>query len=99
MSNLSVEYDGVRYSIDAMEKTASWGKGVKLSIFPSGGKLLNSISYSCHPEFSQYEKYQSKTIEELTNIAMSRLVADMGTNDFRLATENGIGLLLPINNA
>jgi len=98
MSNLSIEYDEIEYSIEVDEKSALWGKGVRLSIFKADGARLNSISYSCHPEFAQFEMYQSKTIAELTEIAISRLARDMDTKDFWLATESGIGLSLPINN-
>ena len=99
MSNFSVEFNGIKYSVKSEEKSASWGHGVKLSIFKPDGTLLSSVSYSCHPEFDSFKHYQAKTIAELTEIAVSRLASDMDTTDFKTATENNIRLLLPINNA
>ena len=98
MSTLFVEHEGIKHPIDVTEKSTSWAKGVKISIYLPSGNLLNTVTYSCHPEFSQYDMYQSKDINELRSIAMSRFATDMATTDFWLATENGIGLLLPINN-
>jgi hypothetical protein len=91
-------YEGERYTIEVTDKSSSWGNGVKLSLYKSNGDLFSSISYLCHPEQEKFDEFQLKTISELEEIALSRLSTDMDTKNFKLATESGIGLLLPINN-
>jgi len=98
MSNLSIEYNGLKHSVQSEECSKPWGKGVKLSILNPDGDLLNTISYSCHPDFLDFELFQSKSITELSRIALSRVASDTRTSDFKGATENGIHLLLPFNN-
>lgn len=97
MNNFHINYKELRCSVHVIEKTSSWGKGVKISIIRPDNTLLNTITYSCLPEFDQYELYQSKTTEQLVDIALARLEADMVTEDFKLAAEYGLGLLLPFN--
>lgn len=99
MSDLSVIFNGVRYSVTAMEKYTAWGKGVRFDIFKPTGEHLNTVSYMPHPDFPDYERYQAMSLEALTKIAIVRLKREMGKNDFKQASENGTELFFPINKA
>jgi hypothetical protein len=99
MSDLSIIFNGTKYSVNVMEKYTSWGKGVRFDIFKPNGEHLNTISYICHPEYADYEMYQAMSLEALTKIAMVRLKRDLGKNNLQQASENRVELFLPINKA
>ncbi len=99
MNNLSVIFNGIRYSVTAMEKYTSWGKGVRFDVFKPNGEHINTVSYVPHPQFPDYERYQAMSLEVLTKIAIVRLKRDMGKSDFKQASESGVELFFPINKA
>lgn len=97
MECYSIEFNGENFTVQVREKSFMWAKGVEFTISKSDGALLNKISYASHPDFENFELYESYSLEKLINIAMARLESDMDTSNFRLATENGIPIILPIN--
>jgi len=89
--------ESAKYVFTVEEHTSRFGKGIKISISDKSLKSINTITYSCHSDFESYNDCQNKSLQQLSDIALERIHDDMKTKDFILATEHGIGLLLPIN--
>jgi len=54
-----------------------WGHAIDVKLFDLGGTPLGGISFACHPEFTDYERYQSMNTGELVKIVSERLRAAM----------------------
>lgn len=95
----SVEVDGKPYRLEVEDHSVSWGKGVKVTVYDSNNVYINSINYNCHPEFDDYDYFQSKSVSELVGVAVDKIVEDINSNKFKSAAESGLNLSVPINDA
>ena len=93
----TINIEEEHYNYQLIENNSFYGNGIKVFIQSKTGLPLNTICYSCHPDFERYDEYQSKSNVELARIVMTRISKDMETDNYMKATENGIGLLLAIN--
>jgi hypothetical protein len=66
-------FEASGYRCVAVRSDRPWGHGLKVNIFCDQGRLLNVISFACHPEFPEYEILQAKNTEQLVELAASQL--------------------------
>jgi len=95
--NIELEIEVGKYSLRIAEKPMHWANGIYVQIFTNQGERINAISYAAHPEFEDFDLYKNMTVDELVEVALSRIEKDIKSKDFNLGAENGIELLLPIN--
>jgi hypothetical protein len=60
-----------RYRCVTTRRDVPWGHGLKVEIFDEDGKPVNTVCFSCHPEFPEHEILQAMTTE--SNWLTSRL--------------------------
>ena len=51
----------------------AWGHSIEVDLFDLGGARFGDVSFACHPEFTDYERYQSMNTGELVQIVSERL--------------------------
>ena len=92
-----VKSESHEYLFTIENHPSQFGNGIKISIKDKKNNLINTITYSCHPDFIGFNECQNKSVQQLSDIALARIDKDIKTKDFNLATEHCIGLILPIN--
>ncbi|MDP2538125.1 hypothetical protein [Alteromonas stellipolaris] len=90
-----ISFNGDEASVVAESKDTQFGRGVRLS-FEVNGIPCNTI-FSCHPEFENYDAFNSMTHETLFNIALKKLASGVHTESILEASEHKLTLLLVIN--
>ena len=89
--------DGNGYYIIAKRADRKWGHALEMDVFDLNDSLLGRITFGCHPEFKDFEKYQSYNTERLIEIASQRVAQELPRGDFHSAWENGLALYLRFN--
>jgi hypothetical protein len=75
----------------------TWGHAMDVKLFDLGGECIGGISFACHPEFADYERYQSMNTEELVKIMSERLRTAMREGVCAEAWGQGLYLFVPFN--
>jgi len=74
-----------------------WGHAIDVKLFDLGGTRLGGISFACHPEFTDYERYQSMNTCELVQIVSERLRIAMREGSYANAWDHGFHLFERFN--
>jgi hypothetical protein len=92
-----IEVGESNYNLEFHSKPTNWSNGILVKIYNRDNEFVNSISYSSHPDFPEHDRFSQMSDVQLKQVVLSRIVADLKTDNFKLATENNIKLLLPVN--
>ena len=86
-----------KYSAELSSGESTWGKWVIARIIGDDGNHVGTIKYGCHPEFDEFEKYQTMSETGLMLEAIERVNVDIQGELFIKACELGTTLLLRFN--
>jgi hypothetical protein len=75
----------------------AWGHAIDVELFDLGGACFGRISFACHPEFTDYEKYQSMNTYGLVQIVSERLRIAMREGSYAKAWDQGSYLFVRFN--
>src|SRR5262245_21135182 len=75
----------------------TWGHAIDVKPFDLGDTRLGGISFVCHPEFTDYERYQSMNTSELVQIVSERLRTAMREGSYAEAWDYGLSLFVRFN--
>ena len=95
MDNIRVDCN--EYYFLARRADRSWGNAIDITIYSLEGQKLGSLLFCCHPEFDEFELYQSYKTNELIEIAAKRIEKDFFTDRYKEAWDMGINVLLRFN--
>jgi hypothetical protein len=68
-----------------------------VQVFAESGDLLGDVSFTCHPEFDEFEFYQRKKTDELLEIVADRLQSGMAQHQFTEIWKCGLAPTLRFN--
>ena len=91
--------DGEGFYATWRRNDRAWGHGIDVKLFDLGGIRIGGISFVCHPEFADFERYQAMTTEELVAVAIDRLRAVMHDGSYAKAWSHGLHLYLRFNSS
>jgi hypothetical protein len=75
----------------------AWGHAIEVDLFDLGGARFGGVSFACHPEFTDYERYQSMNTGELVQIVSERLRIAMREGFYAKARKQGLYLFERLN--
>ncbi|WP_420589490.1 hypothetical protein [Bacterioplanoides sp.] len=89
----ATKIDGNGYYIMAKRADKEWGHALEVDVFDLNDSLLGRITFGCHPEFKDFEKYQSYNTERLIEIASKRVAQGLLSAKYQTAWAEGLTLL------
>src|SRR5262245_28281336 len=81
----------------AWRNDRSWGPAIDVEISDLDGRVLNRVTFACHPEFSEFDVFRAKATEELLAIARERLESGRYEAALSSARTDGLALVLRFN--
>jgi hypothetical protein len=75
----------------------AWGHAIDVTLFDLGGARFGGVSFACHPELAEYERYQSMSTCELVQVVSERLRIAMREGFYAKAWNQGLYLFVRIN--
>jgi len=75
----------------------AWGHAIEVDLFDLGGACFGGVSFACHPELTDYERYQSMNTGELVQIVSERLRVAMREGFYAKAWNQGLYLFERFN--
>jgi hypothetical protein len=75
----------------------TWEHAIDVKLFDLGGTRLGGISFARHPEFTDYERYQSMNTCELVQIVSERLRIAMREGSYAKSWDHGFHLFERFN--
>jgi hypothetical protein len=97
MKRTSINVAGAVYLVSARGLEVSWGRGVHIELCDSLGVVAGHCVFVVHPEFERYEEFQSKSADELLQVALRRLEASEARLVLKAYRENRESLIFPLN--
>jgi hypothetical protein len=62
-------FESAGYRCVAIRSDRSWGHGLDVKIVGDDDQVLNTIYFSCHPEFPSHDILQAMSTEQLVELA------------------------------
>jgi|RhiMetdeSRZDD1v2_1073273.scaffolds.fasta_scaffold1039670_2 hypothetical protein len=75
----------------------AWGHAIEVDLFDLGGARFGGVSFACHPEFTDYDRYQLMNTCELAQIVSERLRIAMREGFYAKAWNQGLYLFERFN--
>jgi len=94
---IEIRIEGNNYYFIAIRNDRPWGNGIDVTVFSNDNGHLGKLSFACHPEFEDYDYYQTIDTNELINIVSQRIADDMKSGKYQKAWDAGFNLLLRLN--
>ena len=97
MTRTTINLAGTAYFASVRGHRMSSGNQIHIELCDSHGAVVGRCVFMVHPEFERYEEFQSKSTDDLLQIALGRL--DAGEARWVLQTyhDGGRSLILPLN--
>lgn len=89
--------DGEHCRIHATRNDRFFGHALDVRLSRHDSTHLNTLSFACHPEHENFEKYQAMSTEELISIAVLRLESGCHNSALKKCRTDGMVLLLRFN--
>ena len=84
-------------SFIAKRADRAWGHAIDVSVFNYQNIILGRLTFFCHPEFKDFELYQSYETVELVKIASDIISKDLELGSYTAAWNAGVTPLLRFN--
>jgi hypothetical protein len=89
--------DGDQYYALWRRNDRPWGHAIDVKLFGPSENLIGSASFSCHPEFADYERYQQMATDELVHAVGERLRTIVSDDSISAGWSRGFHLIFRFN--
>lgn len=97
MIELDCPIRGVPHKIRAVRTDKFFGHAIDVQVLTADGVLLDKMFFACHPEYDEYDRFQSMSTEELLEEIIKRLQSGRYDSMLEDSRKSGPGLMLRLN--
>jgi hypothetical protein len=92
-----INIEGTPYKTEVIENRKTWGNGATFKVYDNSGSILYKFDVVAHPEFDEYEKYQSMPLAGISREVATRIESGQYIEALKKSEIDGIPVMFLLN--